>query len=161
MSKKVCLFLFFFFVCRYLSRLFRHYVIIIHSTVCSPSSFAVYVCVCALWQPGPWWWHSNQVLLHMFLVSAPTFPQRAGQLIANPVIGGLGRGHDYHLAHIDANMAGFLFHLPRKINHFCAKIDCCVICIASLTAARVNAVVGNVCLYCAINHQTTQWGLKL
>lgn len=70
------------------------------------------------------WWHSNQVLLHMFLVSAPCFPQRAGQRIASLVIGGLGRGHDYHLAHGTANMAGFLFHLPLKLNHFCAKIDC-------------------------------------
>ncbi|CAB1416496.1 unnamed protein product [Pleuronectes platessa] len=57
---------------------------------------------------------------NLFLQSA-----RAGQLIASLVIGGLGRGHGYHLAHGTANMAGFLFHLPRKLNHFCAKIDCC------------------------------------
>lgn len=88
---------------------------------------------CALWQPVLWRRRrSNQVLLHMFLVSAPCFPQRAGQLIASLVIGGLGRGHGYHLAHSTANMAGFLFHLPLKLNHFCAKIDCCEICIAPL-----------------------------
>lgn len=83
-------------------------------------------------------------------------PGRAGQLIASLVIGGLGRGHGCHLARGAANMAGFLFHLPLKLNHFCAKIDCGAICIASLTAARVNAVVGSVRLYCAINQRTTQ-----
>lgn len=84
------------------------------------------LCLCSSWQPGLLWrWRSNQVLLHMFLVSAPCFPQRAGQLIASLIIGGPGRGHEYHLAHSTANMAGFLFHLPLKLNHFCAKIDCC------------------------------------
>lgn len=90
------------------------------------------LCLCSLAARSVAVWHSNQVLLHMFLVSAPCFPQRAGQLIASLVIGGLGRGHDYHLAHNTANMAGFLFHLPLKLNHFCAKIDCWRICIASL-----------------------------
>lgn len=37
---------------------------------------------------------SNQVLVHMFLVSAPRFPQRAGRLIVSLVIGGPGKGHD-------------------------------------------------------------------
>lgn len=129
-SLHVCLFLF--MSAGIFSRLFVP-VIKIHST--ASSGFVVCACwiymcrVCALCQPGPRRWHSNQVLLHMFPVSAPRFPQRAGQLIASLVIGGLGRGHDYHLAHSAANMAGFLFHLPLKLNHFCAKIDCCVICI--------------------------------
>lgn len=86
-----------------------------------------FMCLCCvLYQPGLWWWRrSNQVLLHMFLVSDPCFPQRAGQLIANLIIGGLGRGHECHLAHNKSNMAGFLFHLPLKLNHFCAKMDRC------------------------------------
>ncbi|TNN26568.1 hypothetical protein EYF80_063296 [Liparis tanakae] len=50
----------------------------------------------------------------MFSVSAPCSPQRAGQLIASLVIGGLGRGHDYHLAHGAANMAAFLFPPPSR-----------------------------------------------
>lgn len=115
------------------------------------------LCLCSSWQPGLlWWWRSNQVLLHMFLVSAPCFPQRAGQLIASLIIGGPGRGHEYHLAHGTANMAGFLFHLPLKLNHFCAKIDCCKFAYSIVTVTRVTTVFKTVHPYCNINHRTTQ-----
>lgn len=82
--------------------------------------------------------HSNQVLLHMFLVSAPRFPQRAGRLIVSLVIGGPGKGHDQQLARAAANMAGFLFHLPLKLNQLRAKINCRIISPASLTATCVS-----------------------
>lgn len=85
-----------------------------------------FMCLCCvLYQVCGGGGAENQVLLHMFLVSDPCFPQRAGQLIANLIIGGLGRGHERHLAHNKSSMAGFLFHLPLKLNHFCAKMDRC------------------------------------
>lgn len=82
--------------------------------------------------------HSNQVLVHMFLVSAPRFPQRAGRLIVSLVIGGPGEGHDEQLARAAANMAGFLFRLPLKLNQLHAKINCRIISPASLTATCVS-----------------------
>ncbi|KAK2919346.1 hypothetical protein Q8A73_003717 [Channa argus] len=74
----------------------------------------------------------------------------AGQLIASIVIRGLGRGHDYRLALGTANMAGFLFHLTLKLNHFCAKLIAANLC-GMVYAARVTAVVRNACPYCANN----------
>lgn len=72
-------------VFRYFSRLFAFYTF-------STMSLFIGCAVCV--ESGLPRWHSNQVLLHMFLVSTPSFPQQAGRLIASFLIGGLGRGHD-------------------------------------------------------------------